>query len=370
MTGIENHYGHAAWYPIICNFTLGQRQALVVGGHTMETVQIICESCKKRPVEVLEQTDDGFYRLCVQCHNRLINYALRPLEFFNLAAIHGHSYYLDDDIYDYETGKATQPKIEVTEIEKYPFPDLEFIKDDIQNVVDFACVQYFTSNEVILLLHNFNKQSVLSYLNFKVDYNRAINYKAYEIAAKVLGLYAADWIRHQWNNRKENELLIFAEAIAKCLPNEEAFENITTEIDKSSERLFTENSSALIHFHSPKTLQWIEQNKGRIVNVSSSWGLLAASSQFDWKTAEEWLIKGRPLSLIALDALNFCTTKTEENVQRYWQQENPDFKLAFLYNSATPQIIAKTITEYLQRDNVPRTRSITKQIINNLFETA
>ncbi len=335
----------------------------------MKIQQTICESCKTGPVEIEEQADQGQpYRLCGQCHNRLVNKALRPLEFFNLAAIHGHSYYLHDDFYDYQTGEATQPHIDVTEVEKYPFPDLQLIKSNLEKLVDYACVQFFTSNEVIELLRNYDKQSLLLYLDSKISYNRAINYKVYEIAAKVLGSYAADWMRQQWNKRKENELLIFAEAIAKCLPFDEAFENITREIENSSAKLFAENSNALFHFHNSKILYWIERNRDKIVNVTSNWGLLAASSQFDWKTAEDWLMKGRPLSLIALDALNFCTTQTDKKVQAYWQQESRDYVPAALYNPPKLEIIAKTITEYLQRDSVPRTKNIVKHIIDNLFE--
>lgn len=165
-----------------------------VGHHAMKAHPNICESCRTRPVEIVESTEDGLqpYQLCLQCHRRLINYALRPSEFFNLAAIHGHGYFLHDDFYDYHNGEATQPEIDVEETEKYPFPDLQAIEMDLERVVDYACVQYFNSDEVLDLLSCFEKQAVLDYLSVKVEYNRAINYKAYEIAAEVLGSYAED----------------------------------------------------------------------------------------------------------------------------------------------------------------------------------
>lgn len=40
MAEIENHYGHAAYCTIICNFTLAQRQALGVGCNYIEHPKI------------------------------------------------------------------------------------------------------------------------------------------------------------------------------------------------------------------------------------------------------------------------------------------------------------------------------------------
>lgn len=343
------------------------QQYRTVNGHAMKTTPNICESCRIKSVEVLEQPDDGLqpYRLCTPCHHRLINYALRPLEFFHLAAIHGLSYFLHDDMYDYHTGEAEQPEIDVEEPEKFPFPHLQAIQTDLEKVVDYACVQYFAREEVVELLKGFEKQAVLDYLRFKVEYNRAINYKAYEIAAKVLGPYAADWIRLEWRSRKENKLLIFAPALAACLPFDEGFAIVTEKAEQSDARSFTDNSRALLCFQSSQTLQWIENVKDRIVNVSDSWGTLAAASQFDWPTAQRWLELGRPLSLIALDALIYCTTTGERWNQALWLRKHPPI----LQNAAASDVIANTLTAYLKKDGVPRTKGAVKTIINNLFAT-
>lgn len=333
----------------------------------MKTHPNTCESCRTRPVEILEAPDKGLqpYRLCSQCHNRFINYALRPSEYFNLASIHGHSFHLHDDFYDYETGEATQPKIDVEEAENFPFPDLQAINTDLEKLVDYACVQYFTSNDVIELLKACNKEAVLECIGSKVDYNRSISYKAFEITAKVLGSYAGDWVRQQWNKREENELLIFAPALAACLPFDEAFSIVTNEIEQSTEIALADNSSALLYFQSSKTLDWINSIKDRIKNVSSIWGVLAAASTFDWQAAEKWLDEGRPLSLIALDALIYCTTTGERRSQALWLRENPPT----LLNAPKPDTIANTLTAYLKKDSVPRTKSAVRQIINNLFAT-
>jgi len=60
-----------------------------------------CESCKIKEYEVKEPSGEGQnpYFLCKECQFRLLNRALRPLEFFNLASIHGDTPLLHDDFY-------------------------------------------------------------------------------------------------------------------------------------------------------------------------------------------------------------------------------------------------------------------------------
>lgn len=326
-----------------------------------------CESCNIGEIQVEEFSDEGLnpFRLCFQCHTRLVSKSLRPLEFFNLTAIHGHSYYLQDDFYDEETGEATQSTIEVIDVEKFQFPDFEEIKHDLNKLIDFSFVQYFTKDFVIDELQKFDKIEVLRRLIEKVEYNRAINYKAYEIAGKVVGKYAEEWIKKEWTNRRENELQIFAEPIVKCLNFDEAFIILTRELEKGDDKFLSENVSALLYFQNGKILDWIEKVSERIKNVSLSWGQLAASSQFTWDRADQWLTIGRPLSLVALDSLIYCTSKGERLNQSLWiRQLNPR-----IIENPRPEIIADRIRDYLIFDSVPRTKSAVKTIIDNLFET-
>jgi len=324
-----------------------------------------CESCNIIEIEELVDEGQNPYRLCLGCHDRLLNKALRPLEFFNLTAIHGHSYYLHDDFYDYDTGEATQPDIEVIDSEIFPFPDFEQVKNDLNRLIDFSFVQYFTENFVINELQKFDKLEVLKRLKEKVSYNRAINYKAFEIAWKVVGRTAEEWIKNEWANRLENEFQIFAEPIAKCLGFDEAFEILTKELERGDDRFLSENVSALLYFQNDQTLDWIEKVSVRIKNISSSWGQLAASSQFTWDRANKWLTIGRPLSLVALDSLIYCTTNGERRNQSIWlRQLNPR-----LTDNPKPEIIANRLREYLTIDSVARTKNAVETIIENVFET-
>jgi len=325
-----------------------------------------CESCNINDFRVEQIADEGQkpYRLCKPCQDRLLNKALRPLEFFNLTAIHGHSFYLQDDFYDYETGEATQPDIEVLDCDRFPFPNFEQIKNNLDRLIDFAFVQYFTEDNIIKQLKQFDKNETLKTIDKKVKYNRAINYKAYEVVGKVFGNEANDWLKKEWANRQENELLIFAEAIAKCFDFEEAFETVTNEIESKDDKLLPENISALLYLQSDKTLDWIEKVIHRTNNISINWGTLAASSKISWVRADKWLSVGRPLSLVAIDALLFCTTTRDRQNQAFWLQENPPK----LTDNPRPEIIANKLKDYLSKDNVPRTKNAINKIIDNLFQ--
>jgi hypothetical protein len=324
----------------------------------------ICESCRKRPVsvEMTYDADHQPYRLCKPCEYRVLNKALRPLEFFHLTSLHGPGYYLHDDFYDFDTGTAIQPKVSVTNAESYPFPKLESIIDNLPMLIDYAFVVQFVENDIIFELIKFDEEDILRHIQSKAKYNRAINYRAYELAAKLLKAQAADWIRTEWLNRKDHELLILAEAMVKCLPFDEAFACLTKAIAESSKGKLWEDNLALIYFQNRKTLDWIEMQSPNIINVSASWGILAAASQFNWKTAHKWLETGRPLSLVALDALLYCTTSGMRLNQPFWFRQHPPV----LFDPERPEKMVDVLMDYLAKDSVPRVKDAIRQISNNL----
>jgi hypothetical protein len=110
--------------------------------------------------------------------------------------------------------------------------------------------------------------------------------------------------------------------------------------------------TGLIYFQSKLALAWIEANTGRVSNISDAWGYLAVASQFDWPTAKRWLDIGRPLSLIALDALANCAVTSTTQNSTLWLRDNPQALLA-------PESIDemnKVLLEYGEKDRVPRVR--------------
>lgn len=162
---------------------------------------------------------------------------------------------------------------------------------------------------------------------------------------------------------KIDDFIDWSEKLAKNKSQKEAFKLISTKIDECDDRYLNDYIPALNFIRSEEVLNWIERNAPRVENVSENWGHLAASSHFNWKKAEEWLSKGRPLSLIALDALLLCTTIGERLNQSLWMREiNPSLK-----DNPRPDIIARRLQDYLIIDKVPRTRKAVEKIITNIF---
>jgi len=324
-----------------------------------------CECCQINEVQILEpSTEKGYYfKLCNFCFARLTHHSLRPREFFNLATIHSiDNPYLHDDFYDWETGEALQPSNNVVNVSKFPFPRLAAIKDNCKNLIDLACLQFDLGENIVTPLKTFRAKEILEDLNSKVTYNRSINAYAYRVAAKVLGNSAEVWMRQQWAARKPHEIFIFAQALTACLPFEEAFEEITKELEGYNDTELAKSINVLCYFQDNATIRWIESIKHRITNVGNDWGMIVAASKLNWTTVEKWLLVGRPLSLIALDAMIYCTTKGDRQNQAVWLRKHPPI----LTNQPSLEELTQSLTEYLIKDSVPRTKNAVKRIIENL----
>src|SRR5258708_7754419 len=85
--------------------------AVTVAKDVMTTLPELCQACQRTPVEVVVEEDDPTqpYRVCRACARRLHLHSLRPLEWFNLAAVHGQAKYLLHDDFYWDNGIAQQP---------------------------------------------------------------------------------------------------------------------------------------------------------------------------------------------------------------------------------------------------------------------
>ena len=324
-----------------------------------------CESCEQRPVTIEEDCGDGeVFLLCTECHERLTNYALRPLEFFRLYLRHGPYYYLHDDFYDEETGEAYQPEVDVEEPERYPFPALDTIVSDPHTLLGYALVKFTIDDALLAAMQKLPKGDVLDFIQDAAGRSTVFALGAYQIAADVLGPFAAEWIRSEWHKMGEDEGCYgIVEAMARCLPPEEGFELVSRKIAAGSDAYFKKNSGALIDFRTERTLDWLETMADRIAPVVDSWGRLAAMSQFSWQRAQDWLHKGRPLSLMALDALWLCTAPEESLVgQGPFIKQNPPQ----LSDAPDPAALLEELKAYLAKDAVPRTEGTVGAIRANL----
>ncbi|MDF0720732.1 hypothetical protein P0M11_12045 [Kaistella sp. PBT33-4] len=167
-----------------------------------------------------------------------------------------------------------------------------------------------------------------------------------------------------YNQEKVDDFIQRSEEVIQNHDKDGAFHIISAEIEACEDKYLNEYITALNFIRSEKVLDWIEKNTLRIIDVGLSWGHLAASSQFNWDRATKWLEKGRPLSLIALDALVFCTTIGERLNQSPWMRQiQPK-----LIDNPRPEIVAARLQRYLGADSVPRTKDAVRKIIENIYD--
>ncbi|WOP22443.1 hypothetical protein R0I01_03045 [Bacillus pumilus] len=92
----------------------------------------LCEACQKNAMNVVENSDEPKqpYQLCHPCHKRLLNYSLRPIEWYNLAVLHSpKQFLLHDDFYG-EDGQAFQLEDDVIVTKEDKAPTLQDVRQD------------------------------------------------------------------------------------------------------------------------------------------------------------------------------------------------------------------------------------------------
>ncbi|WP_431258315.1 hypothetical protein ACQ86G_27970 [Roseateles chitinivorans] len=229
--------------------------------------------------------------------------SLRPLEWFNLAKRHGWAQFLlHDDFYD-EDGTATQPEEVVEQSERFQAPTLAAVSDTAETLLDYAITRWQFDAELGERWRQLPQDEVLRTLTSRFDASNNLSVRSVVLeVANLLGSSAESLVRRAWAEYPDG--IVFwslVQASAACLPFEEGFARAENALAGMPDRTRRDRFSALAHFRSPRALRWIELNAAE--PTVEAWGRLAAASAFSWPKAEEWLHAGRPLSLIAIDAL-------------------------------------------------------------------
>lgn len=315
-----------------------------------------CEACDSRRATRLVSDDDPSqpYLLCSPCESRLRLLALRPLEWLRLASRHGcWPYLLHDDFYD-DDGKACQSRRKVVVSAALAYPDAQRHRDNLPLLLDITLSKWFLEERLVDLLRAHSPPSVLEHLKTLVDHrpNEHVESRAYEIAAEVIGPLAADWVRARWVLYRQASLPALIQASARCLPFQEAFDACRHSIEASAPSRRTDLAIFMAHFHSPATLDWIEH----LVTspVTGNWGRLATVSSFSWQRARAWLAYGRPLSLVALDALVYIAAPPSHRVEKWLVPPAA--------NWPTDEVVS-ILTAHRAADSVPRVKNAVDCII-------
>ncbi|WP_367304893.1 hypothetical protein [Bacillus pumilus] len=319
---------------------------------------VLCEACQKNAMNVVEDTDEPTqpYQLCQQCHKRLLNNSLRPIEWYRLAVLHSpKQFLLHDDFYG-EDGQAFLSEGDVIVTKEDKAPTLQDVRQDLASLLDFSITRWFLEADVIDALKQHDQQRILDSVQNRFDQTQHIEVKSrmLEITADVLGTSAAGWVRELMIQTDKELLYPLSWATASSLPEDEGLQHVLEKLTSISEKeLPTDAFICLYRFRSNKILDWMES---ACTHFHVHWGRLAALSHPTWDRMKTWLDKGRPFSLIALETMVHCA---KGNRPVLVEQYSPKI----LHTDKSE--VVNTLDDYLQKDGVPRVKTTVSTILNN-----
>ncbi len=265
-----------------------------------------CQSCEREPAVVTESRDnvEAPYLLCRGCQGRLLSRSLRPSEWFNLSSHFGWwQFLLHDDFYD-EDGSASQPEQDVIDAASHPSPMLAEVSRDPSRLLGYTMTRWSIDERLSAAWCQLPHASVLDAIQetFVQAPNSGVRSTCLDVAAIALKSSGSSFVKNVWlSHQKGVELTSLFRASAACLPLEEGFRLACAALDALSTREQRDAKVALSYFQSPLALRWIETHAAE--PTTEDWGHLAAASCMSWRDVVSWLEFGRPLSLIAIDAL-------------------------------------------------------------------
>lgn len=266
----------------------------------------VCQSCQREPRQIAEACDntEAPYLLCHACHERLLSRSLRPAEWFNLSKRFGWwQFLLHDDFYD-EDGAASQPETEVAAPESFPCPELSDVPHEPESLLDYTATRWSIDDELRAAWCQLDPLEVLQAIEtrFAKAPNAGIKSVCLDVAAMATRSIGAGFTTMAWRHYPSDvEVGPLFRATAACLPLEEGFGRACQAVQGLTGRDRRNAMLSLSHFQSTLALRWIEQQADE--PTTDEWGNLAAASCISWSDVCAWLARGRPLSLIAIDAM-------------------------------------------------------------------
>ena len=326
------------------------------------SIYLLCQACRKTPVfeDVGEDDPSEPYRVCRECAHRLRRRALRPNEWFNLAALHGwRKFLLHDDFYE-QDGSASQPDIDNYKTDGMNAPTLLTCAGSLQRLTDYCITRWRLGKDEFEAFAPFAPSAVLAEFQARAQVgNRQIRQTMLQLCANVVGGLAALWVRSQFERaRHDDGLFVWAEAAAKCLPVPEGLHKTIDALRSFHARALENRMAALCWFRAPEVLHWIESHAPR-ENVTASWGQLASLSGLSWSKTQDWIGSGRPLSLVALDGLASYIPRPGQA----WMLTMLGPKLK---GCSDISLIKQVLDAYAIEDDTPRVAASCRFIINNL----
>jgi hypothetical protein len=380
------------------------------------TCGVLCEAKRTVAVETSVKSDDPNYpfRVCKDVAKRLKACALTPLEWYRLAAIHHpQDFLLHEDFYDDE-GNAMQPGMRVPKRPKERPPVFDEVQDDMEELLDyfFSRRQENEKNKILQALARFDKDELFEVVERRLGNppRKAIEGDAYLIFQRVLPKGLAPKLERKWQAIKEDQFgdlgaigelaaaSVRAVGVAPTmryirqtverlrwpdetkkhapvyygLPGSVVFYlgslipagllvSLVLELmDKlPRKQRASDVLHALSHLRDERVLDWIEKNA--VPPTTYEWGTAVACNKPGWKRLAKWLDRGRPLSLIALDALRNCCGYDAETMSGIFRNFTPK-----VHGPVSLKSVRKKLEEYQRKDSAPRVEKAMGVVLENL----
>jgi hypothetical protein len=281
-----------------------------------------------------------------------MSHSLRPREWYNLRSIHGClNDLLSEEYYNEKDGTALKPTGAVVDAELFPCPTFEEVASSPGPLLTYILTRshiheeeqvanWYIHKDLVAAMQRHSPEVLRSVFaeRLSIIRNVEITRTIFHLIGLALGAGGAALVRDNWEKFAFTGAFNgIAFAASRCLPLEEAHEQVTDTLSRVDIIKRSVAKEVLHWFATPLNLDWIEKNAHS--PVDSSWGLLAASSKLDWDRAKKWLSLGRPLSLVALDALDWCVCSGRKPP---------------LVNPPSLKEFISILEDYRNRDNVRR----------------
>jgi hypothetical protein len=327
----------------------------------------ICEACRATSATREVEAGTAPFLVCKACCNRLEARALRPLEWFNLASLHGpYQFLLHDDFYDGAT--ACMPTIPVEAPERFPVPALDEMEGNADRLLDYAATRHFlweeTEPALVAALRRLEPATLFGRLQhrFATAKDEHVEYICIVVCGHAVGSLAELWIEQRYADPMAPRFLgALAYAGSRCVAEARGFDLAARALASIATNLAQTAFGSLGWFRSPRSLDWIE----RAVQppLVETWGSLAAVSRPPWERLAAWLAGGRPLSLVALDAL----VEIGKGRALGFQGGSPMVRWLRPELVAPPsrEVATSTLEAYVATDDSPRARRAVRAILRN-----
>ncbi|MEM6735378.1 MAG: hypothetical protein AAF620_04840 [Bacteroidota bacterium] len=292
----------------------------------------------------------------------MLSNSLRPIEYFRLKAYYGNTYLLHDDFYD-EDGTATQPKQSLGIFKGKSFPKLNELQS-LKDLIDYAIVSWEIEKSLKEKFRKFSHAEIEDELSKLLANRPFLKFDIIRVASKVIKGTSSPFVKSLWTNREDDDSLVeFAELLANSFSGDEGVLEYLAELDKiDSEKNLNEQVRGLMYFQSSRIIDWIEYSSDKIKNIPDAWGTVSALSEISWSTIQKWIDKGRPLSLMAIDALAEYATDQDTLNRSPLSRE----RITGLPEPPDNDTLLQVINNYMEIDGVTRVKQRIRHIESNI----